>query len=111
MSLVDDRPPAHPAFTAPSEYVTSGKGSPSGLTDRERMLLMRLAIDNIVRQTGCTEQDAAEALDYFTERGECSLEGDRLDVYLKVVGHTLIHAERDWLRWAAHGSGSVPSPN
>ena len=41
---------------------------------------------------------------HFTERGEVTIEGDARDVYLKVVGHTHIHAERAWLRWAAfHG--------
>jgi hypothetical protein len=81
------------------------------LTDRERMLMMRLAIDNLCRQFNCTEQDAAEALDHFTARGEVETRGDRHDVYLVVAGAVHIHCERDWLRWAAHGSGSVPAPN
>jgi hypothetical protein len=105
------RPPAHPAFAAPSEFAERAWGSPSGLTDRERMLLMRLAIDNLCRQTGCDEQTAADALDHFTARGECETRGDRYDVYLVVAGAVHIHAERDWLRWAAHGSGSVPTAN
>lgn len=50
-------------------------GSASGLTDRERSLLMRLAIWNLCRQTGCDEQTAADALDHFTERGEVTIEG------------------------------------
>jgi hypothetical protein len=84
-----------------SEYAHHVSGVPSRLSDRERWLLMRLAIDNLVRQFNCTEQDAADALDVFTERGDVIIEGDAKDVYLKVVGHTHIHAERDWLRWAA----------
>jgi hypothetical protein len=106
------RPPAHPAFTAPSEFVTRAWGDPSRLTDRERSLLMRLAIYNLCRQfPGCTEEDAAEALDHFAALGKSHITGDQRDVYLVVNDQVHIHAERDWLRWAAHGSGSVPSPN
>ena len=95
------RPPAHPAGTAPSEYVSQAWGDPSLLTDRERWLLMRLAVDNLCRQTGCTEEQAAAALDHFAERGESVIRGDQKDVYLEVCGAVHIHAERDWLRWAA----------
>jgi hypothetical protein len=84
-----------------SEYVDHVTGDPSGLSDRERMVLMLLAIHNLCRQTGADEQTAADALDHFTERGEVTIEGDRRNVYLKVVGHTHVHAERAWLRWAA----------
>lgn len=99
------RPPAHPRFDlGPSEYVASATGSPSGLTDRERSLLLWLAVQNLVRQFGCTEQDAADALDHFGDRGEVTIEGDRRDVYLKVVGHVHIHAERAWLRAMAEGT-------
>jgi hypothetical protein len=96
------RPPAHPAYPdIPSEVVNSASGDPSLLTDRERMLLLRLAIHNLQRQTGCTEQDAADALDNFAARGEVHTRGDQRDVYLEVCGAVHIHAERDWLRWAA----------
>jgi hypothetical protein len=96
------RPPAHPAYPdIPSEVVNRATGDPSLLTDRERYLLLRLAVDNLCRQTGCTEQDAAEALDHFTERGEVITRGDQRDVYLEVAGAVHIHCERDWLRWAA----------
>ena len=84
-----------------SEYAHHVSGSPSGLSDRERLLLMRLAIRNLAEQTGADEQTAAATLDHFTERGEVTIEGDRRDVYLMVVGHVHIHAERAWLRWAA----------
>jgi hypothetical protein len=88
---VDDGPLAH--------HVA---GFPSGLTDRERTLLLRLAIWNLCRQTGTDEQTAADALDHFTARGEVTIEGDGRDVYLKVCGHVHIHAERAWLRVMAH---------
>ena len=102
--MTDDpkRPPAHPAYPdIPSELVSRATGDPSLLTDRERSLLLRLAIDNLCRQTGCDEQTAAEALDHFAERGEVHTRGDQRDVYLEVCGAVHIHAERDWLRWAA----------
>lgn len=69
MSEEGYRPPAHPAGTAPSEYVDRASGDPSLLTDRERWLLMRLAIDNLMRQTGCDELTAAAALDHFARAG------------------------------------------
>jgi hypothetical protein len=96
------RPPAHPKGTAPSEYVTSATGSPSGLTDRERGLLLRLAIENLRRQfPGATEQDCAWALDQFAEQGRVNTVGDQQDVYLVVNDQVHIHCARDWLRWAA----------
>jgi hypothetical protein len=108
---MSERPPAHPAFTAPSEYVDKAEGDPSGLTDRERALLMRLAIANLQRQFNCTAQDAAAALDHIAARGESHIFGDRHDVFVVVAGAVHIHAERDWLRWAAHGPAGAPSPN
>jgi hypothetical protein len=112
MSEEGHHPPAHPAFTAPSEVVNRAWGPPSLLTDRERMLLLRLAIHNLCGQfPGATEQDAADALDQFAALGEVMTRGDQRDVYLVVAGAVHIHAERDWLRWAAHGPEGIPSPN
>jgi hypothetical protein len=102
---VSERPPAHPLFDlGPSEVVSSASGSPSLLTDRERSLLMRLAVWNLCRQTGADEQTATDALDHFGDRGEVTIEGDQRDVYLKVCGHVHIHAARDWLRAMAEGN-------
>jgi hypothetical protein len=67
---VDDEPLARPV----SGY--------SRLTERERSLLLRLAIWNLCRQTGADEQTAADALDHFTGRGEVVIRGDQRDVYL-----------------------------
>jgi hypothetical protein len=108
---VDERPPAHPLFGGPSEYVCSASGWPSGLTDRERALLFRLAIWNLCRQTGADEQTAADALEHFAERGEVHIRGDRRDVYVVVADHIHIHAARDWLRAMAHRLAGVASPN
>ena len=109
---MSERPPAHPLFDlGPSEYSASASGSPSGLTDRERSLLLWLAVQNLCRQTGADEQTAADALDHFAARGESVIEGGQRDVYLKVCGHVHIHAARDWLRAMAHGNGADPVAN
>ena len=95
-------PPAHPEGTAPSEYASGAEGDPSLLTDRERSLLLRLAVHNLCRQfPGCTEQDAAAALDHFAAEGKSHIVGDQRDVYVVVNDQVHIHAARDWLRWAA----------
>jgi hypothetical protein len=97
------RPPAHPAYPdIPSEYVDQASGDPSRLTDRERSLLMRLAIENLCRQfPGATREDAAAALDHFAAEGKSHIVGDQHDVYVVVNDQVHIHAARDWLRWAA----------
>jgi hypothetical protein len=85
-----------------SEYTHPVSGH-SGLDDDERRLLMRLTIENLCRQfEGCTPELAAACLDHFSERGEVTIEGDQRDVYVKVVDHVHIHAERDWLYYMAH---------
>jgi hypothetical protein len=93
------RPPAIPGLPGPSEYVSSASGDPSLLTDRERALILQLAVHNLQRQTGCDELTAAAALDHFAEQGEVVTRGDQRDVYLEGAVH--IHCERAWLRWAA----------
>jgi hypothetical protein len=95
------RPPAIPGLPGPSEYVSSASGDPSLLTDRERALILQLAVHNLQRQTGCDELTAAAALDHFAEQGEVVTRGDQRDVYLEVAGAVHIHCERAWLRWAA----------
>ena len=100
--MEEHRPPANPACPGiPSEYVSIATGDPWLLTDRERALLLQLAVYNLQRQTGCDELTAAAALDHFAELGEVHTRGDQHDVYLEVCGAVHIHAERDWLRWAA----------
>ena len=85
-----------------SEYTHHVAGVPSGLSDRERSLLMRLTIHNLCRQfPGATEQEAADALDPFAAQGKSHIVGDRRDVFLVVNDQIHIHAERAWLRWAA----------
>lgn len=109
---MDLRPPAHPPFDlGPSEFVSAARGSPSGLTDRERHLLMQLAVHNLMRQFGCDELTAAAALDHFAARGESHIRGDQRDVYVVVCGAVHIHATRDWLRAAVADLPADPTAN
>ena len=72
------------------------------LDQAEKDLLAWLTVRNVVQQTGCTWETAAAALEMFTEEGRAILRGDGLDAYVEIAGHTLIHAERDWLAFHAH---------
>ena len=70
------------------------------LTDDERSLLLRLAVDVVAGQLGCHPEAAADALDGMT----VTLRGDATDVYLDADGNQIVHTARDWLAWhAAHG--------
>jgi hypothetical protein len=109
-------PPCHRTVTlspeeatvSESPYITASYGTPSGLTDPERSLLLYLAIRTIAAQTGADLRTAAEALDRFAAQGRSVIRGDRLDVYLVVAGHVIVHAERIWLRAMAHrGAASL----
>jgi len=82
-------------------------GTPAGLSDRERALLLRLAIWNLCQQTGADQQTAADALDHFTARGQVVIRSDQRNVYLEVCGHVHIHAERAWLYMAAYQGEST----
>jgi len=72
------------------------------LDDAEKDLLNWLTMRNVVQQTGCTWQDAADALDKFAAEGRAIYRGDAFDAYVEIAGHTLVHAERDWLAFYAH---------
>jgi hypothetical protein len=72
------------------------------LDDAEKSLLAWLTINNVVQQTGCSWETAVAALEKFTEQGRAIMRGDGLDAYVEIAGHTLVHAERDWLAFHAH---------
>lgn len=67
------------------------------LNDDERDLLSWLAIWTVVRQTGCTIEAAAEALDTLADNGEAILRGDAYEVTVEMAGNVLVRADRDWL--------------
>ena len=90
--------PAHPEQGA-SEYVVDATGSPSGLTDDERSLLTYLAVRHVMRELVIDEQEAADLLDGYAERGDpCRFVGDRRVVAIVAGDVEVIRADRAWLR-------------
>src|SRR5215208_7193602 len=96
------RPPAHPLLGGESEYVTTTSGWPSGLTDEERGVLMRGAIDSVMERLGVDQDEAARLLDNTAGEGEVSITGDRLVVGVAINGVLLFHCSRADLRAHCH---------
>ena len=71
------------------------------LTDPERSLLAWLAVHVVTSQTGATEEQAADALETFAERGEVIIRGDACDTFLEVAGRVLVHISREDLAFTA----------
>lgn len=94
-----------------SEYISATYGSPSGLTEQERMVLIRLAIKSLADNFGETEQAAADALDEAAARGMVTIEGDQRHVqvvWTQNSGRTvLVDATRVALRRVAHATGQT----
>lgn len=80
------------------------------LDDAEKYLLCRLAVASVAKQTGVSEQVAADSLDQLAAEGKATFEGDARDAYLLVNGRSLIHCERDWLAFHAHVSDWEQEP-
>jgi hypothetical protein len=78
-----------------------------GLTDPERALLAELAVDTIARQVPHDPETVRSVLDELAQEGRVALVGDERDVYVVVAGCQIVHAARDWLRWAAY----LPDPS
>jgi|Tabmets5t2r1_1033131.scaffolds.fasta_scaffold96600_1 hypothetical protein len=94
-----------------SEYVKARRGSPSGLTDRERSLLCYLAIRSVVHDFGMPEDHVADMLDEGARRDMVHIRGDQEHVLVTFdtdSGSTvLVNAERVALRQAAHPTGQL----
>jgi hypothetical protein len=103
------RPPAHPLLGGQSEYVTDASGWPSGLTDEERGVLMRGAVDSVMERLGVDQDKAAELLDNTAAEGNVSISGNRLVVGVAINGVLLFHCSREDLRAHCHPEG-IPSP-
>jgi hypothetical protein len=107
---VGDRPPADPTRPelGPSEYVAAAGGPPSRLTDDERYLLADMALRRVAADLVIDEQEAADLLDGYAERGDpCRLVGDRCEVAVVVGGVELVRVDRVMLRaMAASGDGA-----
>jgi hypothetical protein len=41
------------------------------------------------------------ALEEIAEQGEITLRADHQNVWVLILGRSIVHAERDWLEWAA----------
>jgi hypothetical protein len=94
-----------------SEYVSATFGSPSGLTDRERSLLMYLAIRSVAYNFDETEDYAAAMLDEGARREMVHIRGDQQHAMVTFdtdSGSTvLVKAERVALRQVAHPTGQL----
>ena len=86
---MDAEPPARPADGIP------------WLTNRERDFLGHLTALSIARQVPHTYAAVAEALDELAGEGLVTLRADDDNVWVLIAGHSVVHAARDWLEWAA----------
>jgi hypothetical protein len=94
-----------------SEYVSRTWGAPSGLTEQERLVLIRLAVRSIADNFEMSEEEAAAALDVAAEREMVHIRGDQRHAMVTVdmpSGSTiLVDAERVALRQVAHPTGQL----
>jgi hypothetical protein len=94
-----------------TKYISTAYGSPSGLTDRERQVLIRLAVRSLADNFGETEEIAAGALDVAAGRGMVHIRGDQRHVqvtWTQDSGTTvLVDASRVALRQVAHPTGQL----
>ncbi len=81
------------------------------LDDRERDLLLYLAIRTICAQTGDPPEAIADVLDEFCADGLVGIARNATDAVLTVCGRVIVHAERDWLAWMAHRPTADPAMN
>jgi hypothetical protein len=81
--------------------VDDGDGIPS-LTPRERDLLAHLSTLTIQRQLkpARSYQRVSEALGELADDGQVKLRADDANVWVLICGRVIVHAARDWLRWA-----------
>lgn len=78
------------------------------LTDAERTLIKQLMIATYATKYGVSEETAADALDALIESNGIYMEGDSLNVYVRVgtpgdgkPHHVLLHVTREWLSFYA----------
>jgi hypothetical protein len=72
------------------------------LTDRQRDDLAHLSTITIQAQLkpARSYQRISEALGELAEAGEILLRADDENVWVVIHGEVIVHAARDWLRWA-----------
>ena len=87
---MDDEPLAHPVY---------GR---SRLSDAERSLLAYVTLRHVAAEIHISDQEAADLLDSYGERGVSHIVGDRQVVSMRVDGRELVRVDRAWLRAVAH---------
>jgi hypothetical protein len=85
-----------------SEHARPVDGIP-WLTARERDLLAWLTVRTIAPQLAHahTHEDLCDALGALADEGQVLLRADDANVWVLICGRVIVHAARDWLRWAA----------
>ena len=86
---MDAEPPARPVDGIP------------WLTNRERDFLAHLTTLTIAKQVPHGYDAVSEALEALAGEGEVRLRADDDNVWVLVAGRVIVHAARDWLRWAS----------
>jgi hypothetical protein len=86
---VDNQPPARPVDGIP------------WLTNRERDFLAHLTTVTVARQTPHGYDSVSQALGQLADEGHVKLRADDANVWVLVAGRVIVHAARDWLRWAS----------
>jgi hypothetical protein len=86
---VDNQPPARPVDGIP------------WLTNRERDFLAHLTTLTVARQTPHGYDAVSDALAELADDGQVLLRADDANVYVLIAGRVIVHAARDWLRWAS----------
>ena len=87
---MDDEPLARPVY---------GR---SGLTDPERSVLVYITLRHVAAELHISDQEAADLLDSYAERGVSHIVGDRQVVSMVVDGLELVRVDRAWLRAVTH---------
>jgi hypothetical protein len=104
-------PPADPTRPelGPSVYAAAAVGIPSQLSDDERSLLAHLALRRVAADLDIDEQEAADLLDGYAERGDpCCFIGDQREVAVVAGGVELYRVDRVTLRaLAASDDGAL----
>jgi hypothetical protein len=86
------------------------------LTDPQRDFLAHLTVVTLLPQmqqlkpaAGYTYDNLREALAVIDGDGEVSLRADDDNVWVYVSGQSIVHAEREFLEWAAERWTTAPS--
>lgn len=71
------------------------------LNEPEKSLLAGAAVLRVAERFGVTEEEAADALDHYADRGETYWKADAVQVCFIVAGNVIIRSTREALAWYA----------